>query len=109
MTVTIENIAVNATIGILPSEREKPQRVVANAKIEYDYVSPSDFVDYALIADLVSKRLTEGGFGLLEEAVTAIGAEIARLNPSIVKAELSIEKPDVSPLFRAKVTGQARI
>ncbi|MDR1912079.1 MAG: dihydroneopterin aldolase [Helicobacteraceae bacterium] len=105
MTILIENLTIDAVIGILPNEREKPQRLIASAAIDYDYKNSAEFVDYALVADLIALKLVSGRFGLLEEAIEAIATEILRLNPSIQKLRLCIEKPDISPNFRVKVFG----
>jgi dihydroneopterin aldolase len=98
------DLAVSAVVGVLPFEREKPQRILASVKIDYEYRSPRDFVDYAAVADLIKTRLIEGRFGLLEEAIEALAPEIMKLNPSIAKIKLSLEKPDISAGFRAVVS-----
>jgi dihydroneopterin aldolase len=104
MRIAVENLAVSAVIGILPQEREKPQRILASAKIDCEYGSPRDFVDYIVVAELIKTRLIEGRFGLLEEALNAIAPEISRLNPSIAKIRLTLEKPDATCGFRAAVS-----
>jgi dihydroneopterin aldolase len=102
--VSVEDLTIDAIIGVLPSEREKPQRILASAKIDYGYKTAGDFVDYAAVADLITARLIDGRFGLLEDALEAIVAEILQLNKSIERVKLTLEKPDISLGFRAAVS-----
>ncbi|MDR2151451.1 MAG: dihydroneopterin aldolase [Helicobacteraceae bacterium] len=104
MTIRVENLAIEAVIGILPSEREKPQPILASAEIDYEYKTPRDFVDYVAIADLIASRLKEARFGLLEEALQAIAPEILKLNRSITKITLTLVKPKADDRFRAVVS-----
>ena len=104
MRVSVEDLTIDAIIGVLPSEREKPQRVLASAKIDYGYKTAGDFVDYAAVADLITARLIDGRFGLLEEALEAIAPEILRLNSSITKIKLTLEKTELVSNFRASVS-----
>jgi dihydroneopterin aldolase len=102
--VSIKNLAVSAVIGVEPNEREKPQRILASAKIDYGYDDAQNFADYVAVTNLITTRLTEGRFGLLEEALNAIAPEIFQLNPLIVKVKLALEKPELSPNFKAVVS-----
>lgn len=104
MIIRISAFTVRAVLGILPHERNAPQRLHVSALIEYDYTGRDTFVDYATIAALIEERLKAGQFGLIEEALEAILPEILAHSPAIAKAELTIEKPDILPHAAVSVT-----
>ena len=104
MKILVEHLTIEAVIGILPSERAKPQPITITAEIDYRYETANDLVDYIAVADLIAARLKKGRFGLLEEAIAMIAPEIANLNRSIRRVTLTLEKPAIGCHFRAAVS-----
>jgi dihydroneopterin aldolase len=105
MTIGIHNLGVRAVIGILPHERNAPQRLHINATIIYDYSGDMEnYVDYATAIELIEQRLKEARFGLIETALETITAELMALSESIQSVTLSIEKPDIFPHAAVSVT-----
>ncbi|MDR0747688.1 MAG: dihydroneopterin aldolase [Helicobacteraceae bacterium] len=96
MRLNLRDLSFEAVIGVLPYERERVQRVIANAEIDYAY-SRGRFLDYALVARLIETEIKGGGFTLIEEALNAVTTKILALSADIKKVKLSIEKPEALP------------
>ncbi|MDR3163045.1 MAG: dihydroneopterin aldolase [Helicobacteraceae bacterium] len=103
MRLNLRNLSFEAIIGVLPNERERLQRVVANAEIDYAY-SRGRFLDYALVARLIEMEITNGGFALIEDALGAVAAKILSLSGDIKRVKLSIEKPEALPNAAASLS-----
>ena len=102
MTVRIETLTFEAVLGILPHERQSPQRLVVDATFTYDY-RPGRFVDYADVADAIRTTIRTGRFGLIEEALEATFRTVAEKFPAIATLHLTICKPDILPDCRVCV------
>ncbi len=106
MIIEIENLVFEAVIGILPFEREKPQRVEIDILIEYDYPCKScddDFIDYAKLVDIVKRDITDKKYLLLEDAIYGIKTAVGKRYLSINKIDISICKPDILPDCKVRV------
>ncbi len=93
MTITISNLTFNAIIGLLDFERVTEQKVIVNCQIEYDY--KSDFIDYAVVADIIETEIKYEKFELIEEALLHLETKIYAKFPIISILELKITKPDI--------------
>ena len=96
MNIHIENLTVDAIIGILDFEREKPQRIIVNLELNYEF-KESNFINYALVSELISMKLKTEKYMLLEEALLDIKKHIVTSYPQIKKLALKISKPDILP------------
>lgn len=96
MIIHIEHLQVDAIIGILPAERQHPQRILVDADIHYNFDS-EQFIDYALICNHISSMLQTNKYGLLEEALEAISASLIAQYTHIKQLTLKIIKPDILP------------
>lgn len=94
--ILVENLCVEAIIGVLPSERLAPQRVLINATISYKKQDLDEkYLDYVKIIQHITKCLKDGKYGLLEEALDDIIASLKDSYPSITKIDLTLKKPDI--------------
>ena len=106
MIIEIDNLSFEAVIGLLPFERENPQRVEIYIVIEYDY--PCDnceggFLDYAKIAEIAKSEIVDKKYLLLEDAVYGIKNSIINIYPQINSISVSICKPDILPDCQVRV------
>ncbi len=100
MIIEVDNLSFEAVIGLLPFERENPQRVEIDIVIEYDY--PCDnceggFLDYAKIAEIAKREIINKRYMLLEDAINGIKCAIVEIYSQIDSISISISKPDILP------------
>ncbi|WP_458700820.1 dihydroneopterin aldolase [Sulfurospirillum sp. 1307] len=94
MTIYIENLTFDTIIGILPEEREVPQKVVVNCKIKYKYKN-NKFINYVEIANLIEETIKEEKFLLIEDAILSILKKIKSNFKNITSIKLKISKPQI--------------
>ena len=94
MRIEIRSLQIDAIVGILPEEREAPQRVVADLCADYRYET-GDYLDYAAVAETIRAHLVQERFGLLEEALLSLKEKIFKEYPCIESLELRLEKPEI--------------
>ncbi len=94
MTIIIKNLSFEAILGILKQERDKPQRIIVNAKIKYKYTN-KQFINYVEISDLIKSTIIQSKFELLEDALKTLLIQIKDKFPNIDKIKLKISKPDI--------------
>lgn len=82
-SVFIEQLAVEAVIGILDWERVVDQRLLVDLELRWDNRAPAAgedlalALDYAAVSEAVTRCLKEGRFRLLETAAERLAAMIA--------------------------------
>lgn len=96
MTIHVEDLTFNAIIGLLDFERDKPQRVIINLEVSYDY-KENEFIDYADIVLLIQKELKEKRYTLLENALLGLKDILYTAYPHLQTLALKISKPDILP------------
>jgi len=94
LTIFIKNLSFYAILGILEEEREKPQKIVIDAKITY-YYTGAYFINYAEVSNLIKSTMVESKFELIEEALEKLLIKIKKNFPKIDKIRLQISKPDI--------------
>ena len=94
MTVLVKNLTFKAILGILDFERKKPQKIVINIKIRYNY-NHKDFVDYAKVIKLIKLNIIKSKFHLIEDALNSSSALLKEKFPQIKKISIEIFKPDI--------------
>ena len=92
--ITINNLRFDAILGLLEHEREKPQKVVIDIEIKYNY-KKENFIDYSKVVDLTKKVITTKKFQLIEEALDSFIVEIKSKFPQSKEIKLKISKPDI--------------
>jgi dihydroneopterin aldolase len=95
LIVSIKQLSFKTIIGILDHERITPQRVIVDCDIEYDYSSDTDFINYALVAELIQKTMHKEKFELIETALLILIQEIKKKFSISHSIALSIAKPDI--------------
>ncbi len=93
-TIYIEDLEIEAIIGILDHERIKPQKVTADCQIVYEK-REKNFVDYAKVSDLIEKKLKNGQYFLIEDALLEIINEIKNRFSFIKSIKLKLTKPNI--------------
>ncbi|WP_457561219.1 dihydroneopterin aldolase [Caminibacter sp.] len=91
--ILIEDLTFKAIIGILEKERNEEQLVVVNAEMEY--VSKSNYIDYAKVCDMITEIIQNGKFELIEDAVDEIEKKLIAEFPQMKSLKLSIKKPEI--------------
>jgi len=94
MTIFIENLTFDAIIGILPEERKVPQKVVVNAKLDYEY-KKGIFINYATLAQLIENDIKQKQYKLIEDALLSLHVEIKTMFSQISSIKLKISKPTI--------------
>ncbi|MBN2826274.1 MAG: dihydroneopterin aldolase [Campylobacterales bacterium] len=95
MTICIKQLTFEAIIGLLPFERQTPQRVIVDITMKYRY-NNKHFIDYATVAQKVEEIIKTERFELLEEAVVTIEAHLmAQYQTLLEEFTIEIQKPDI--------------
>jgi dihydroneopterin aldolase len=93
-TIIIEELKVDAVIGILDSERLNPQPVFIDCFI--DYVKDSDeYINYAEVVELIENMLVKNRYGLLEVALEDIIEKLFKTFKQIKNVKLKLSKPNI--------------
>jgi len=93
-TIYIEDLTVEAIIGILDFERKKTQKIIADCIINYAREG-EEFVDYAKVSHLIEQMLIEGQYLLIEDALDEIILTIKNTNSGIKSITLKLTKPEI--------------
>ena len=93
-TIYIENLQVEAVIGILDFERKNSQRIVINCILTYEKEG-EDFLDYAKVSHLIEKMLIDRKFLLIEDALVTVINMLKKHFLGIKSIKLKISKPDI--------------
>ncbi|BCD67568.1 dihydroneopterin aldolase [Nitratiruptor sp. YY09-18] len=102
-TLRLQELTFYAIIGILPHEREVPQKVVIDIEIEYEY-NQNSFIDYANVAKIVQDHIKMQKFELVEEALTSTATLLHKKFPQILSLSLTFVKPQILPNVRPSIT-----
>ena len=94
MTIHIEQLTFEAIIGLLDFEREHTQRVIIDLEATYDYKNGA-FIDYADLAEMITIRIQENRYELLEDALLDLETLILSSYSHITALFLKIKKPDI--------------
>ncbi len=93
-TICIENLKVEAVIGILDKERITPQLIVAHCFIEYKK-SFDLFINYAEVVAVIKNMLIEHKYDLLEDALVEIVDALCVNFRQIESIKLKLSKPEI--------------
>jgi len=96
MRIDVRELTFECIIGILEAERTRPQRVIVDAVIDYDYV-PGAFLDYAAVAETVKAVMLAERFLLVETALLTLTDRLKTRFPAMRTLRLTIRKPDILP------------
>lgn len=91
--ISLENLAFEAIVGVLPKERESRQKIVLNLELTYEKVV--EILDYREIRAVILEAFEGGEFFYLEDALDCvIEALVARFG-GILRLDLKIAKPEI--------------
>jgi len=93
-TIFIEQLEIEAIIGILDFERTRMQKIVIDCTITYKR-DGDEFINYAEVAGLVESMLVDGKYKLIEDALTEIITAIKKSYPKIMSVKLKLCKPEI--------------
>ncbi len=93
MTIHVEDLKFKCIIGILDFERVKPQDIIIDVTIDYDY--QDKFIDYTLIVKTVKEIMIKSRFLLIEDALQNIEQHLIQNYPSIKNSTIKITKPSI--------------
>ncbi len=93
-TIYIEDLKVEAIIGILPKERKKTQEIVVDCEIVYEK-KLDEFINYAEVVSLIETMLVERKYGLIEDALEEIIDILAKKFNQIKSIKLKLLKPQI--------------
>lgn len=94
MTIHIETLTFETIIGLLDFERDRPQRVIVDLEIRYDYRG-ENFIDYADVALRIQEKMKKEKYFLLEEALLDLKKMLTEHYREIEHLKLKIAKPDI--------------
>ena len=93
-TIHIEDLKVEAVIGILDFERVKPQPITIQCKIEY-IKENDDFINYAEVVTFIEQMLVTQKYALIEEALDEIIEALIIKYKQIKSIRLKLSKPKI--------------
>ena len=93
-TIYIEDLKVEAIIGILPKERKKPQDIVVSCEIGYEK-KLDKFINYAEVVTLIEEMLVDKKYGLIEDALEEIIESLSKNFNQIKSVKLKLMKPQI--------------
>ncbi len=102
MTIHVENLKFQCIIGILDFERVKPQDIIVNLSIDYNY--EDGFINYADIAKTVKENMIKNEYLLIEDALESINLMLIKEYLSINSLDLKITKPSILPDCKVSVS-----
>lgn len=94
MTIIIEHLTFESIIGILEAERIIPQRIIIDCIIDYSYIE-NNFINYALVTQLIEETMVSKKFLLIEEALESLSQILKETFPLIGSLTLTLRKPDI--------------
>lgn len=95
MIIAIKELTFEAIIGLLDFERIRPQRVIVDCHIHYEYQDKNSYINYALVAQFIETTMQEKKFELIETALLRVIDGIKKSFPLSQKISLTITKPDI--------------
>ena len=91
--IVIDDLSFKAILGLLENERKEEQLVVICAKIGYD--DKENYVDYAVVCDMIQNIIINGKFKLIEDAIDELERALKNRFPQIKSLYLKIRKPEI--------------
>lgn len=92
--ISIENLRIEAVIGILAHERLAPQEILADCQIIYKR-SDEGFINYAEVVTVIETMLQENRYALIEDALEEIIDALVKLFDAILTIKLKLSKPQI--------------
>jgi len=106
VTIRIEDLKIKAIIGVRKEERDTPQDIILNIRVEYDAKDAieKDNLTYALDYDALVKEISssvqKSTFFLLEKLADMV-LKIIMKNPLVIKSSVRIDKPNAIDMTKS--------
>jgi dihydroneopterin aldolase len=100
--IDVEDLKFQCIIGILDFERVKPQDVIVNISIEYEY--KKEFINYVKIVEIIKEMMINSEFLLIEDALKGINLKLIKEFNAIKSIDLKITKPSILPDCKVSVS-----
>jgi len=91
--IVIEELTFKAVIGVLDSEKEQEQLVVAECSIEYEDIER--YIDYSKVCEIIEGMIKTNRYGLIETAIDEIEKRLKTEFPNMKSLYLKITKPEI--------------
>lgn len=104
--IFIEDLEVEAILGVYAHERETAQRVVVNVVLWVDILAAArsdalqDAVDYEALAQKVIAHVQSSRCQLVERLVVELAELVLREYTAVVKVKIRVDKPEALPYTR---------
>lgn len=101
--IKLQGLGFESILGTLSFERTTPQPVVMDLTLELDFAeaaaseSVNDTVNYAEIAELVTRFVQEAKFELVETLVWKVSELLLKKYERLLAVEVSVKKPKAIP------------
>jgi D-erythro-7,8-dihydroneopterin triphosphate epimerase len=98
MQIHIKNLRLRAIVGIFEWERNHPQDVILNVRVDFDATdciesdSIDDTVDYKALKKRIIQEVEKSEFYLVEK-LTAHVLDLVMQDSKVVEASVEIDKP----------------
>jgi len=93
ISIIIKDFEFETIIGVLDFERVKPQKVIINLEIAYEYNKA--YLDYAKVSEIIKNILQTKKFEVLEDSLNYICSYLKNEYLNIREINLEILKPDI--------------
>ncbi|WP_448510879.1 dihydroneopterin aldolase [Immundisolibacter sp.] len=106
-TIRIEELTVHCVIGIIETERLRDQRILIDAELDTDFDAAAasdritDTINYAVVAEHLTRLAVEGRFYLVEAYVSHATALLLEHYPQVSRVRVTVRKPDILPAARS--------
>jgi dihydroneopterin aldolase len=98
--IRIRDLELACTIGVLPEERDREQRLIVGAELHIDLTRAgsgghiADTCDYARVAGEIAALVAFRRFRLLESAAHELAAMLLAVHPLVEGVRLQLDKPE---------------
>ncbi len=98
MTVHIKNLRLRAIIGVNDWERDHPQDVTVNVKMEFDATKAAasddlnDTIDYQAAKHRIMDEVENSNYFLIERLAAKI-LDVVMADPKVLRATVEVDKP----------------
>ena len=102
-TTGLKSLQIDCVVGIYGHEREKPQRVIIDVDLDYDFAAPAgsdaigDAVDYDGVASGITELVHRRRFQLIETMAEETAAMLLARLPQVRAVRIEIRKPAAVP------------
>jgi len=94
MKIFIENLKINAILGVYPRERLAEQPIIVNCEIEYDFNNGA-YIDYEFVSKLIVKIIKQKKFRLIEDALITLTDSVKSSFDKVESINIKITKPQI--------------